>query len=61
MPDKSEKKPIEILQDELNHLKTEMIHIKKYVRMIEAREQIKEEELKKIDESYVKPDKGWFW
>ena len=55
------RKPIEQLRDEISELKSELIHIKNYLRKLEIREQIKEEEQKKTEEEYVKPEKGWFW
>ncbi len=56
------RKPIEAIRDEIASLKVEMIHIKNYLRKLEARETIKEEEEKKLDEEYVKPEKtGWLW
>lgn len=56
------RKPIEAIRDEISSLKVEMIHIKNYLRKLEARETIKEEEEKKLDEEYVKPEKtGWLW
>jgi len=55
------RKPIEQLRDEISELKSELIHIKNYLRKLEIREQIKEEEEKKTEEEYVKPEKGWFW
>ncbi len=55
------RKPIEEIRDELSSLKVEMIHIKNYLRKLEARETLKEEEQKKEDETYVKPEKGWFF
>ena len=56
------RKPIEQIRDEISQLKVEMIHIKNYLRKLEAREQIKEEEEKKVEEEYVKPEKsGWLW
>ena len=38
------RKPIEALRDEISELKSEMIHIKNYIRKLEIREQIKEQE-----------------
>ena len=55
------RKPIEQLRDDISELKVEMIHIKNYLRKLEIREEIKEQEDIEIDESYVKPEKGWFW
>jgi len=54
------RKPIEALRDEISELKSEMIHIKNYIRKLEIREEIKEQEEKKVDSEYVKPDKSWF-
>ena len=68
------RKPIEELRDEIAELKVEMIHIKNYIRKLEIREQIKEEEQAKQTEPVDKyeildnnrePKKsetnGWFW
>jgi len=56
------RKPIEAIRDEIASLKVEMIHIKNYLRKLETRETLKEEEEKKLDEEYVKPEKsGWLW
>lgn len=64
------RKPIEALRDEISELKSEMIHIKNYLRKLEIREQIKEEEQSKAkDDKYVIMDnnreekenqRGWF-
>ena len=56
------RKPIEVIKDDISELKMELIHIKNYLRKLEVREQIKEQEEKKLDEEYIKPEKnGWFW
>ena len=55
------RKPIEALRDEISELKSEMIHIKNYIRKLEIREEIKEQEEKKVDSEYVKPEKSWWW
>jgi len=55
------RKPIEALKDEISELKSEMIHIKNYIRKLEIREEIKEQEEKKVDSEYVKPEKSWWW
>jgi len=54
------RKPIETIRDDINELKVELIHIKNYLRKLEIREQIKEDEEKEIEAEYVKPEKGWF-
>lgn len=55
------RKPIEALRDEISELKSEMIHIKNYIRKLEIREEIKEQEEKKTEAEYVKPEKSWWW
>ena len=55
------RKPIEQLRDEISELKADMVHIKNYLRKLEIREQLKEEQDKKVEAEYVKPEKGWWW
>jgi hypothetical protein len=55
------RKPIEAIRDDINELKVELIHIKNYLRKLEIREQIKEDQEKETEAEYVKPEKGWFW
>ena len=55
------RKPIEQLRDEISELKAEMVHIKNYLRKLEIREQLKEEQDKKVEAEYVKPEKVFFW
>ena len=53
------RKPIEVLKADLDELKMDMVHIKNYLRKLEARESVKEE---KLEESYEKVSKkGWWW
>ena len=67
------RKPIEQLRDEISELKVEMIHIKNYLRKLEIREEIKEQEQAKpqteaVDKYEIldnnRPEKenqrGWF-
>jgi len=54
----SNRKPIEQIRDDIAELKADMIHIKNYIRKLEIREEIKEEEENKKDSEYVK--KGWW-
>ena len=56
-----QKKPIDLLRDDIAELKTELNHIKTYLRKLEARESIKEDNEKKIEAEYQKVDKGWWW
>jgi len=55
------RKPIEAIRDDISELKVEMIHIKNYLRKLEIREEIKEQEEKKTEAEYVKPEKSWWW
>jgi len=71
------RKPIEQLRDEISELKVEMIHIKNYLRKLEIREQIKEQEQAKQTEPQAEAvdkyeildnnrtekenQRGWFW
>ena len=67
------RKPIEALRDEISELKVEMVHIKNYLRKLEIREQIKEQEQAKQTEPEDKYEildnnreekenqRGWFW
>ena len=64
------RKPIEQLRDDISELKVEMIHIKNYLRKLEIREEIKEQEQSKPEDKYEildnnRPEKenqrGWFW
>jgi len=55
------RKPIEVLKHDLDELKLDMVHIKNYLRKLEARESVKEDKEKKLEASYEKVSKGWFW
>ena len=71
------RKPIEALRDDIAELKSELIHIKNYIRKLEIREQIKEQEQVKQTEAQAEAvdkyeildnnrevkenQKGWFW
>ena len=55
------RKPIEQIKDDISQLKADMVHIKNYLRKLEVRQQLQEEEEKQLDSEYVKPEKGWFW
>lgn len=62
------RKPIEQLIDDISQIKADMMHVKNYIRKLEIREEIKEQE--KIQDKYEildnnRPEKenqrGWFW
>jgi hypothetical protein len=62
------RKPIEQLIDDISQIKADMMHVKNYIRKLEIREEIKEQE--KIQDKYEildnnRPEKenqrSWFW
>ena len=60
------RKPIEAIKDDIAELKVELIHIKNYLRKLEIREEIKEQEVAKQDaedeRSFEKVEQSsWFW
>ena len=60
------RKPIEAIKDDIAELKVELIHIKNYLRKLEIREEIKEQEAAKQDaedeQSFEKVEQSsWFW
>ena len=55
------RKPIEVLKADLDELKMDMVHIKNYLKKLEARESVKEDKQKQLEASYEKVSKGWFW
>ena len=55
------RKPIEVLKHDLDELKMDMVHIKNYLKKLEARESVKEDKEKKLEASYEKVSKGWWW
>jgi len=55
------RKPIEVLKHDLDEIKLEMVHIKSYLKKLEARESVKEDKEKKLEASYEKVSKSWFW
>ena len=53
---------LESLMIDIKGIKTELIHIKEYIRKLEVREQLEEDKLKQIENEYVKPSSnGWFF
>ncbi len=55
------RRPIEVIKDEITELKVELIHIKNYLRKLEARESIKDDKDRELEESYQQvPRKGWW-
>ncbi len=55
------RKPIETIKDDIAELKVELIHIKNYLRKLEIREEIKEQEASKEEQSFEKVAKDSWW
>ncbi len=55
------RKPIEQIKDDIAELKSEMIHIKNYLRKLEIREQLKEQEEAKQEAEYQKVTSSSWW
>ena len=62
------RKPIEAIKDDIADIKSDLVHIKNYIRKNEIREQLKEERYKydknEIIDNNREPDeknKSWFW
>jgi len=63
-----EPKPIEEVIQTLDSLvidikgiKTDISHIKDYIRKEVIKKQLQEEETAKVEKEYVKPSSSWFW
>ena len=66
MPANNEKKPIQQITDAINAInkdvgtiKSDIEHIKKYIRLREVREELEKERNEAIEKEYVKT--GWFY
>jgi len=65
------RKPIETIKDDIQELKVDIMHIKNYIRKLEIREEIKEQEKSKPSDKYEILDNnreikksetnGWWW
>jgi len=55
------RKPVEQIKDDIAELKAEMIHIKNYLRKLEIREEIKEQEEAKQEAEYQEVSKSSWW
>ena len=65
---RTEKKPIQQMSDDIKQMvkdvgtiKSDLEHIKKYIRMREIKEQLELEKEQAKDAEYVQPNKSWFW
>ena len=54
-------KPIDLLRQDIKEVKTELNHIKNYIRKLEIREALKEEKEKQTEAEYQHVKKGWIW
>jgi hypothetical protein len=68
MDNNREVKPIdEVLQTleslviDIKGIKTEISHIKGYIRKEVIKKRNEEEEVAKVEKEYVKPSNSWFW
>jgi hypothetical protein len=64
----SDKKPvetikeiIEIVHNDVQEIKNELSHIKKYIRSLEIRKEIEEQEAQRQENEYVFENKRWWW
>lgn len=62
------KKPIEqaiisidSLISDMQEIKNDISHIKQYVRKMEIRKEIEEQEASRQENEYVHSDKSWWW
>lgn len=62
------KKPIDEVRDDVKSLvtdikcvKSDIKYIKEYIRKLEIRKQIEEQEDERQENEYVKPSNSWFW
>lgn len=53
------KRMLEEIREDMNDMKSEMTHIKQYIRKAEIKQQIQEEKDKQQEAEYVKT--GWIW
>lgn len=63
-----EKKPIEEVIQTLDSLvidikgiKTDISHVKDYIRKETIKKQLEEERTAQVEKEYVKPSNSWFW
>jgi hypothetical protein len=64
----SDRKPVETIQEiveiihnDVQEIKNDLSHIKQYIRKIEIRKEIKEQEAQRQENEYVIEKKGWWW
>lgn len=62
------KKPIDevneilhIVKENVQEIKNDINHIKQYIRKMEIRKEIEEQEAQRQENEYVHSDKSWWW
>lgn len=62
------KKPIDevneilhIVKENVQEIKNDISHIKQYIRKMEIRKEIEEQEAQRQENEYVHSDKSWWW
>jgi hypothetical protein len=55
------KEIIEIVHNDVQEIKKDLVHIKEYIRKLEIRKQIEEQEAQRQENEYVIEKKGWWW
>ena len=51
---------LQIVKENMQEIKNDVNHIKQYIRKIEIRKEIEEEEARRQENEYVHSDKSWF-
>jgi len=46
---------------DIKGIKTDISHIKEYIRKEVIKKQLEEEKIAEVEKDYVKPNQGWFW
>lgn len=64
----SDQKPIDkvltdlkAIHEDVNTIKSDLAHIKEYIRKIEIRNQMNDQEALRQENEYVIESKGWWW
>tara|TARA_Y100001972_G_C7597169_1_gene299246 strand:+ start:59 stop:259 length:201 start_codon:yes stop_codon:yes gene_type:complete len=49
------------IKQDVNDIKSDLVHIKKYIRSLEVKKQLEKEEAQKQENEYVIEKKGWWF
>jgi len=52
---------VRCLVTDVKGIKSDIKYLKEYIRKIEIRKQIEEQEAERQENEYVKPSSSWFW